>query len=85
MRPRALSVRELEHRVSAANGRTLRTPTPSTPEGEKRPDRQEHELSNGVVVIVKAKKGSPESGKIEIPYYSEDEKAWTLNILAGNV
>ena len=78
-----LSVRELEQRVSAAN-RTHRTPTSSNPEGENRPVPQEHELPNGVVVIVKAKKGSPESGKIEIPYYSEDEKAWTLNMLAGN-
>ena len=78
-----LSVRELERRVSAANGRTS-APTSSDPTGGQGAARQEHELSNGVVVIVKTNKGSPGSGKIEIPYYSEDEKAWTLNMLAGD-
>lgn len=45
--------------------------------------REERELSNGVVVVVRTDKGSPQSGKIEIPYYSEDEKEWTLDVLAG--
>ena len=80
---KALSVRELEQRVSVTNGRSG-TPRSPDPKGTPTNVRQERELSNGVVVIVKTKKGSPGSGKIEIPYYSEDEKEWTLRVLAGN-
>ena len=78
-----LSVRELEQRASRLSARASRTPNSARPASGDKPVREERELSNGVVVIVKAKTGSPESGKIEIPYYSEEEKAWTLNVLAG--
>lgn len=79
----ALSVRELEQRASRLSAHASGTPNPTRPANADKPLREERELSNGVVVIVKAKTGSPGSGKIEIPYYSEEEKAWTLNVLAG--
>lgn len=80
---RATSVRELERHIRRRSVTARSTPNPATPTSEAGTVREEHELSNGVVVIVKIKAGRPGSGKIEIPYYSEDEKAWTLNVLAG--
>ena len=88
----AISVRDLERRVGRSNGHAHRTPTPSQSTSDATPSqstsdakalREEHELSNGVYVIVKTTAGMPESGTIEIPYYSEGEKVWTLSVLAG--
>ncbi len=74
-----MSVRELEALVSegaATRGR------PRARESVRN-RREELELPNGVFLVIKSSLTSPNGGgHIEIPYYSEEEKRWVLEVLS---
>ncbi len=44
--------------------------------------REEHELRNGLFLVIKESREERGSGTIEIPYYSLDEKNWVLKALS---
>lgn len=72
------SVRDLEMCLSAAADPIAHRYTADSP----RKTREERELPNGVFLIIKENLGEVCSGTIEIPYYSEAEKAWVLSALS---
>lgn len=73
-----MSVRELEAWLSSARGRTNKRVSREP----SRNKRQEHELRNGLFLVIKESCNKASSGTIEIPYYSLDEKNWVLKALA---
>jgi hypothetical protein len=72
------SVREFEASVAIARGKTDKR----APSGSVRNKRQEHELRNGLFLIIKESHEERGSGTIEIPFYSLDEKNWLLKALS---
>jgi ParB family chromosome partitioning protein len=72
------SVREFEALVAIARGK----PDKRVPRGSVRNKREEHELRNGLFLIVKESREERGSGTIEIPFYSQDEKNWLLTALS---
>lgn len=73
------SVRELETLLSGE--RDGHRPRASRESARRR--REERELANGLFLVIKEKVTEKGTGTIEIPYYSEDEKEWVLDALAG--
>ncbi len=72
------SVREFEAAVAIAHGK-------SDKRGSReyvRNKREEHELRNGLFLVIKESREERGSGTIEIPYYSLDEKNWVLKALS---
>lgn len=72
------SVREFEASLAIARGKTEKR----APRGSVRNKREEHELRNGLFLIIKESREERGSGTIEIPFYSLDEKNWVLKALA---
>jgi hypothetical protein len=72
------SVREFEASVAIARGKNERR----VPRGSVRNKREEHELRNGLFLIIKESREERGSGTIEIPFYSQDEKNWLLKALS---
>jgi ParB family transcriptional regulator, chromosome partitioning protein len=72
------SVREFEASVAIARGKTDKR----APRGSVRNKREEHELLNGLFLIIKESREERGSGTIEIPFYSQDEKNWLLKALS---
>jgi len=72
------SVREFEAAVAIAHGNSDKR----APRGSVRNKREEHELRNGLFVVIKESREERGSGTIEIPYYSLDEKNWVLTALS---
>lgn len=72
------SVREFEMSVAIARGKSDKR----IPRGSVRNKREEHELRNGLFLVVKESREEHGSGTIEIPYYSQDEKNWLLKALS---
>jgi ParB family chromosome partitioning protein len=72
------SVREFEAAVAIAHGKSDKR----VPRGSVRNKREEHELRNGLFLVIKESREERGSGTIEIPYYSLDEKNWVLKALS---
>lgn len=72
------SVREFEAAVAIAHGKADKR----SPRGSVRNKREEHELRNGLFLVIKEGREGRCSGTIEIPYYSLDEKNWVLKALS---
>jgi ParB family transcriptional regulator, chromosome partitioning protein len=72
-----LSVRELEDRLSS----TARSKRSTRREHPGKVRKNELELPNGVFLWIKEKAGDACYGTIEIPFYSEHEKEWVLEVL----
>jgi ParB family transcriptional regulator, chromosome partitioning protein len=72
------SVREFEASAAIARGKTEKR----LPRGSVRNKREEHELRNGLFLIIKECREERGSGTIEIPFYSQDEKNWLLAALS---
>jgi ParB family transcriptional regulator, chromosome partitioning protein len=72
------SVREFEAAVAIAHGKSDKR----VARGSVRNKREEHELRNGLFLVIKESRGEGGSGTIEIPYYSLDEKNWVLKALS---
>jgi ParB family chromosome partitioning protein len=72
------SVREFEASLAIARGKSDKRP----PRGSVRNKREEHELRNGLFLVIKESREERGSGTIEIPYYSLDEKDWVLKALS---
>lgn len=69
------SVRQLEELLGSMVTRQAR------PDGLPK-TRSEHELPNGVFLVIKESPTEPVYGTIEIPYYSRDEKEWVMATLS---
>lgn len=72
------SVREFEASLAIARGKTDKR----EPRGSVRSKREEHELRNGLFLVIKESREERGSGTIEIPYYSLEEKNWLLKALS---
>jgi ParB family chromosome partitioning protein len=72
------SVREFEASMAIARGKMEKR----VPRGSVRNKREEHELRNGLFLIIKESREEQGSGTIEIPFYSQDEKNWLLTALS---
>jgi len=72
------SVREFEASLAIARGKSDKR----APRGSVRNKREEHELRNGLFLVIKESREERGSGTIEIPYYSLDEKNWVLKALS---
>lgn len=72
------SVREFEAAVSIARGKSDKRP----PRGSVRNKREEHELGNGLFLVIKESHEERGRGTIEIPFYSVDERNWVLKALS---
>lgn len=75
---KSLSVRDFEASLSAERQKSDKP----APRGSARNKRQEHELRNGLFLVIKEGRGERGSGTIEIPFYSVDEKNWVLKALS---
>ena len=71
------SVREFEAWLSSTRGNTDKR----APRESLRSKREERELRNGLFLVIKESR-EKDSGTIEIPYYSPDEKNWVINALS---
>jgi len=72
------SVRQFEASLASAGGRVGKP----APRGSVRNKREEHELRNGLFLVIKESREQRGSGTIQIPFYSLDEKNWLLKALA---